>query len=156
MRDAVDASIGLGANLGDARQALRDAIAAISNSPGVVFQSQSSLFGSAPVGADGPDYINAVLRIRTTLNAMELLHLLQQIENDAGRVRPYRHAPRTLDLDLLLFGDAHIDSATLQVPHPRMWQRAFVLRPLAQVAPERVQPAVLDAVQDQSVWEILN
>lgn len=154
MRAPVEACIGLGANLGEAQTAVRDAIAALADSPGLELLAQSSLYGSQAVDADGPDYINAVARVRTTLNAMQLLALLQSIENAAGRVRPYRHAPRTLDLDLLLYGDARVDSATLTVPHPRMWQRAFVLLPLAEIAPDRVGAELLAAVAAQRVWRI--
>ena len=154
MRAPVDACIGLGANLGDAQQAVRAAAEALGQTPGIETVALSARFGSAPLDAGGPDYVNAVLRVRTTLNAMALLDSLQRIENEAGRERPYRHAPRTLDLDLLLYGDARIASSRLLVPHPRMWQRAFVLQPLAQVAPEWVTPDLLDAVATQAVWQI--
>jgi 2-amino-4-hydroxy-6-hydroxymethyldihydropteridine diphosphokinase len=103
------------------------------------------------VDATGPDYLNAVAELRTTLSAMDVLALLQALENQAGRERPYRNAPRTLDLDLLLYGDAHIHAPTLEVPHPRLWGRAFVLLPLAELAPERVSAQALAAVQDQAI-----
>jgi 2-amino-4-hydroxy-6-hydroxymethyldihydropteridine diphosphokinase len=103
------------------------------------------------VDATGPDYLNAVAELRTTLSAMDVLALLQSLENQAGRERPYRNAPRTLDLDLLLYGDARIDAPTLQVPHPRMWSRAFVLLPLGELAPERVSAQALASVQDQAI-----
>ncbi len=109
----------------------------------------SSLYRTAPVDSSGPDYINAVVSVRTTGTAYELLGGLQRLEHAARRERPYRNAPRTLDLDLLLFGDATIHSATLELPHPRMGARAFVLVPLAQIAPQRVEPAALRAVADQ-------
>jgi 2-amino-4-hydroxy-6-hydroxymethyldihydropteridine diphosphokinase len=109
------------------------------------------LYRSAPVDATGPDYLNAVAELRTTLGAMDVLDLLQALENQAGRERPYRNAPRTLDLDLLLYGDASIEAPTLQVPHPRMWGRAFVLLPLAELAPERVSGEALASVQDQAI-----
>lgn len=156
MRDWVDAYIGLGGNLGDARVAVQGAIHSIAALPGVELVAQSSLFGSAPVDAGGPDYVNAVVKVRSGLNAMALLEQLQTLELQAGRTRPYINAPRTLDLDLLLYGDAHIMSARLTVPHPRMLQRAFVLHPLAQIAPHRVDAAVLQAVSEQQVWKILN
>src|SRR5690606_30381192 len=95
-------------------------------------------------------YINAVVCIRTRGTAYDLLAGLQRLEQEALRERPYRNAPRTLDLDLLLFGDARIHSPTLELPHPRMVERAFVLVPLAQIAPERVDPAALRAVANQS------
>jgi 2-amino-4-hydroxy-6-hydroxymethyldihydropteridine diphosphokinase len=151
MRAAVTAYIALGANLGDPIAAVRDALARIGELPQTELTRQSSLYRSAPVDSAGPDYINAVAQIQTHLSAPELLLHLQRLEAEAGRERPYRNAPRTLDLDLLLFGDARIESAALQVPHPRMQQRAFVLVPLAEIAPERVAPLSLAAVSGQSL-----
>ena len=110
-------------------------------------QARSSCTARA-ADAGGPDYVNAVV-LRTGLSAPELLAGLQRLEQAAGRQRPYRHAPRTLDLDLLRYGDGRIDSAALCVPHPRMLQRAFVLRPLAEIAPQLVTPAALAAVAGQ-------
>ena len=112
---------------------------------------RSRLYRSAPHQASGPDFVNAVARIQTTLTAPDLLQALQTLELAAGRERPYPNAPRTLDLDLLLYGQARIDSPRLTVPHPRMWDRAFVLRPLADVAPEWVSAERLRAVQDQII-----
>ncbi|HEX9718134.1 MAG TPA: 2-amino-4-hydroxy-6-hydroxymethyldihydropteridine diphosphokinase [Ramlibacter sp.] len=149
MRDAVPAYVGLGANLGDAARTVREAIARIAELPQTAVTRQSSLYRTAPVDAAGPDYINAVAEIFTRLTAPELLAQLKGLERAAGRERPYRNAPRTLDLDLLRFGDAQIDSAVLQVPHPRMHARAFVLVPLAEIAPHLVAPAQLAAVADQ-------
>jgi 2-amino-4-hydroxy-6-hydroxymethyldihydropteridine diphosphokinase len=137
-RRPVLAYVALGANLGQARQAVQAAFMALSGQPGVCLQRCSSLYRTAPIDSQGPDYINAVAQIQTTLGAMELLHCLQAIEADAGRERPYRNAPRTLDLDLLLYGQSRIMAPSLQVPHPRMLQRAFVLEPLAEIAPEAV------------------
>lgn len=154
MRDWVSAYIGLGANLGDARAAVQDAIRGIAALRDVEVTAQSSLYGSAPVDAGGPDYVNAVIAVRTRLNAMALLHQLQMLEQNAGRTRTYVNAPRTLDLDLLLYGDGCIASTVLTSPHPRMHLRAFVLRPLAQIAPERVGAAALQSVADQRVWEL--
>ena len=111
----------------------------------------SRLYRSAPHEAQGPDFINAVARLETRLTAPDLLAQLQALELAAGRERPYRNAPRTLDLDLLLYGDARIDSPQLTLPHPRLHERAFVLRPLAEVAPERVSLQALAAVQDQAI-----
>jgi 2-amino-4-hydroxy-6-hydroxymethyldihydropteridine diphosphokinase len=150
-REPVLAYVGLGANLGDAGAALHTALSRLSQAPGVLACRASGLYRSAPVDATGPDYLNAVAELRTTLGAMEVLALLQALENQAGRERPYRNAPRTLDLDLLLYGDAHIEAPTLSVPHPRMWGRAFVLLPLAELAPERVSSQSLAAVQDQAI-----
>ena len=143
------AYVGLGANLGDAAATVQAAMGNLARLPNTELLRRSSLWRSAPVGAQGPDFINAVVALRTTLSAPELLRALQALEDQAGRVRPYPNAPRTLDLDLLLYGDAQIDSPALTLPHPRMAQRAFVLRPLAEVAPERVTPAALAAVVGQ-------
>lgn len=150
-REPVRAYIGLGANLGDARAALLAAMQAIADLPHMQLRRRSSLYRSAPVQAHGPDFINAVLAVDTCLNAFELLAQLQQIEHAAGRLRPYLNAPRTLDLDLLLYGQASISSAILTVPHPRMRQRAFVLLPLAEIAPELVEAAQLAALVDQRI-----
>ena len=148
-RSPVVATVGLGANLGDPQAALAGAIASIAALEGVKLVAQSSFYRSAPIDSSGPDYVNAVVQLQTNLIAPELLAQLQTIEQGAGRERPYRNAPRTLDLDLLLFGDAHIQSPSLTVPHPRMWQRAFVLLPLAEIAPALVSAVQLDSVKDQ-------
>ena len=149
MRDALSAYVALGANLGDAAQSVRDALAHLDALDGTRMVCHSSLYRSAPVDSSGPDYINAVAELSTRLTAPELLAQLQQLERAAGRERSFRNAPRTLDLDLLLYGDAHIDSPQLQVPHPRMSQRAFVLVPLAEIAPHLVPAGSLQAVAGQ-------
>lgn len=153
-RSDVTAFVALGANLGDAEQALRGAFKALDEVPGVRVVRASSLYRTAPIQSTGPDYVNAVAEVSTTLTAPALLDALQAIEIGAGRERPYRNAPRTLDLDLLLFGEARIDSPRLTVPHPRMWQRAFVLVPLAEMAPGRVSAGQLAAVADQTIEKI--
>jgi 2-amino-4-hydroxy-6-hydroxymethyldihydropteridine diphosphokinase len=129
------AYIGIGANLGDARANVQDALERLQRQAGCTLMAASSLYRTAPIDSSGDDYINAVARIATTLDAEALLQALQAIEQAHGRERPYRNAPRTLDLDLLLYGDATINSATLTVPHPRMTERAFVLVPLLELAP---------------------
>jgi 2-amino-4-hydroxy-6-hydroxymethyldihydropteridine diphosphokinase len=149
MREPVSAFIALGANLGDAQATLLWAMDQIAALPLNQTVRASSLYASAPIDSTGPDYINAVMHVLTGYGAPELLSQLQKIEQLAGRERPYRNAPRTLDLDLLLFGSARIDSKHLQIPHPRMFERAFVLLPLAEISPERVTPAQLMRVQDQ-------
>lgn len=154
VRDEVLAYISVGANLGDAVGTVNLAMKQLSHLPLTRRVAASSLYRSAPVDATGPDFINAVLAIKTGLNAYELLANLQQIELACGRERPYRNAPRTLDLDLLLFGTARIDSAALQVPHPRMFDRAFVLQPLAEIAPELVSTTQLQAVADQPICRL--
>ena len=132
--------VGLGANLGDPRAALEAAFAALAKLPATTLVARSSLYASAPVDAAGPDFQNAVAALDTTLDASALLAALQAIELAHGRERPYRNAPRTLDLDLLLYGDQRIGSAALTVPHPRMRERAFVLLPLTELAPDLVLP----------------
>lgn len=127
--------IGIGSNLGDARANVERAIDRLKQLPQSTLSAQSSLFRTAPIDADGDDYINAVVRIETGLSPGELLKALQAIELDFGRERPYQNAPRTLDLDLLLYGRQTISSPSLMVPHPRMTQRAFVLIPLLQIDP---------------------
>jgi len=152
----VTAYVALGANLGDAVAALQQAVALMNAVPHVRVEKISSFYKTAPLEtqpgfAPGADYINAVVEIETLLPAPTLLQHLQHIEQLAGRARPYMNAPRTLDLDLLLYGSASIDSSALSVPHPRMWQRAFVLVPLAEIAPQLVSAAQLDAVKVQKV-----
>jgi 2-amino-4-hydroxy-6-hydroxymethyldihydropteridine diphosphokinase len=145
------AYIGLGANLGDAPAALRAAVRAIAALPATRVLRCSALYRSAPVDAAGPDYHNAVVAVQTALPPHGLLAALQAIEAAAGRERPYRNAPRTLDLDILLLGGQVLDTPALTVPHPRLRERAFVLLPLAEIAPEHVHPAWLAAVQDQHI-----
>ncbi len=127
------AYIGLGANLGDPQQALRDALNALRALPQTRIDAISSFYLSAPVDAGGDDYVNAVARVQTALTPHALLAGLQAIEHEFGRERPFRNAPRTLDLDLLLYGDLTIHDNTLDVPHPRMMARAFVLLPLLEL-----------------------
>jgi 2-amino-4-hydroxy-6-hydroxymethyldihydropteridine diphosphokinase len=151
VREPVIAFVGLGANLGDAHRTLQEAVAALGRIPGTQLLRTSRIYRSAPVDATGPDFLNAVAQLATGLSAPELLAHLQQLELATGRERPYRNAPRTLDLDLLLFGDAHIDSTALTVPHPRWRERAFVLLPLQELAPERVASSDLAAVAGQRI-----
>lgn len=152
----VTAYIGLGANLGNAAQAVRQAIAGINALALCRVTKTSSLYTTAPLEtlpgyASGGDYTNAVIEVETTLCAPDLFGHLQQIEQTAGRERPYLNAPRTLDLDLLLYGTGRIASKNLTVPHPRMSQRAFVLLPLAEIAPALVTQDALGAVQHQQI-----
>lgn len=141
--------IALGANLGDAQATLRWAVAQIDALAQCRVRQCSSFYRSAPLQAEGPDFINAVLALETSLPAPVLLAQLHRIEALAGRERPYRNAPRTLDLDLLLYGQGRIDSPQLTVPHPRMQERAFVMVPLAEIAPQHVDPRQLALLQAQ-------
>ncbi len=147
----VTAYVGLGANLGDAPAAVRQALRDLATLPGTRLRQASSLYRSAPVDATGPDFVNAVAELETTLGPEALLAELQRLEQAAGRERPWRNAPRTLDLDLLLYGELQQDDPVLTLPHPRMLARAFVLLPLAELAPERVSAAQLQAVQRQGI-----
>jgi len=157
--ERVTAYVALGANLGDAASAVRLAMQTLDSLPLTRVTRRSSLYKTAPIIAGGeseggPDYINAVVALETGLAAPALLRQLQQLEQAAGRERPYRDAPRTLDLDLLLYGSARIESKELTVPHPRMAQRAFVLVPLAEIAPGLVPQEQLEAVADQSIQRL--
>lgn len=149
------AYIALGANLGDARASVRAAMQGVGALPQTRLIASSSLYRTAPFEAAGPDFINAVVAVSTRLTAPDLLLHLQRLESGAGRERPYRNAPRTLDLDILLYGEASIGSPTLQVPHPRMWERAFVLVPLAEIAPGKVSSAQLLALASQEIERLV-
>ena len=151
------AYVGIGANLGDAQQTVLAAIAAMAALAGTRVDAFSSLFVSAPVDASGNDFINAVARLETELPAQPLLDHLQHIELAFGRERPFRNAPRTLDLDLLIYDQLQMSSDTLQLPHPRMSDRAFVLLPLLELAPDICIPGkgaardYLPAVSSQKI-----
>jgi 2-amino-4-hydroxy-6-hydroxymethyldihydropteridine diphosphokinase len=147
----VSAYVGLGANLGDAVAAVQAAIQALGELHKTVVTARSSLYRSAPVDATGPDYINAVVALRTGLDAEQLLSALQRLEAAAGRERPFPNAPRTLDLDLLMFANTVRNTPELTLPHPRMRDRAFVIKPLAEIAPEKVPAAALARVSGQAI-----
>jgi 2-amino-4-hydroxy-6-hydroxymethyldihydropteridine diphosphokinase len=156
---SVVAYIGIGANLGAPARAIRAAVERLARLPGTRVEAASSLYRSAPVGTSQPqpDYLNAVARVRTGLSASRLLAALHSIERDLGRVRGEHNAARTIDLDLLLYGDRRLRLPGLDVPHPRMHLRAFVLLPLLELAPDAVIPgvgpasALLPAVADQRI-----
>ncbi|MFT3733463.1 MAG: 2-amino-4-hydroxy-6-hydroxymethyldihydropteridine diphosphokinase [Rhodocyclaceae bacterium] len=155
----VSAWIGIGANIGDnPAEAVRSAIAALGTAAHCRLQASSSLYRTAAIGGEPqPDYINAVARIETALGPTLLLETLLAIEKQFGRTRSVANAPRTLDLDLLLFSDRQIQQHGLVVPHPRMHERAFVLAPLAEIDPQLDIPGrglvsgLLAAVKDQSI-----
>lgn len=157
LRRSVPAYVGLGANLGDARATLTAACGQLASVAAIRILRMSRWLASAPVDAAGPEFVNGACLIQTTLTAPELLSALQSVEQAFGRQRPYRNAPRTLDLDLLLFGDARIDSPRLTVPHPRLHERAFALMPLLDLDPGLVVPglgpahALLEAIDGQAV-----
>jgi 2-amino-4-hydroxy-6-hydroxymethyldihydropteridine diphosphokinase len=146
------AYVGLGTNLGaDLLATLTQAARALAALPGTRLLALSSAWRSAPVDAGGPDFLNAVAALETVLAPIELLDALQAIEHAHGRERPYRNAPRTLDLDLLLHGDTVMDTPRLSLPHPRLGERAFVLRPLLEIAPELAGLASGDAWLSQRI-----
>jgi len=158
---AVRAYVGLGANLGDPKVQVEQALQALSEIPGTRLARSSSLYRSAPVGdAAQPDFVNAVAEIATIQEPRPLLGELLAIEARFGRARGLRNAPRTLDLDLLLYGERMIAEADLVVPHPRMYERAFVLAPLVEIAPEIAIPgkgraaALLATCADQRVQKL--
>jgi 2-amino-4-hydroxy-6-hydroxymethyldihydropteridine diphosphokinase len=136
------AYLGLGANLGDARQSLKDAVVCLAQQHGITVLAKSSLYRTEPIDAHGDDYYNVVVKIETTLNARALLTLCHRIEHHFGRERPYRNAPRTLDIDIVLFGDERIDEPDLVIPHPRAAERAFVLVPLVEIDADVLIPGV--------------
>jgi 2-amino-4-hydroxy-6-hydroxymethyldihydropteridine diphosphokinase len=134
------AYLGLGANLGDARQSLKDAVVCLAQQHAITVLAKSSLYRTAPIDAGGDDYYNLVVKLETSLSASALLALCHRIEHHFGRERPFRNAPRTLDLDIVLYGDARIDEPDLIVPHPRAFERAFVLVPLVEIDPDVTIP----------------
>jgi 2-amino-4-hydroxy-6-hydroxymethyldihydropteridine diphosphokinase len=136
-----NAVIGLGANLGDPVAQLRAAIAAIGGLPETRVTAVSSFYRTAPVGhLAQPDFVNAAAAIDTGLGPRALLEALQSIEVSAGRVRTFKDAPRTIDLDLLLYGDRVVEEPGLSIPHPRLHERAFALAPLVEIEPAAVVP----------------
>lgn len=149
--------VGLGANLGDAQATLKHALVALAALPQTRLVAQSSLYRTAPVQAGGPDFINAVVELQTALQPQPLLLALHAIEKAHGRERPHFNAPRTLDLDLLLYGERVVQLPGLEVPHPRLHERAFVLQPLLELAPLLVHPLLgplrplLDATAHQCI-----
>lgn len=153
------AFIAFGANLGEPSASFEQACMALTTLPGTHLTHRSALYRSAPVGTlePQPDYLNAVIEIETTLAPGQLLTHLLNIEHCNGRTREAHRAPRTLDLDLLLYDDVVIHSPQLDVPHPRMHERAFVLLPLMEIAPDAVIPGrgrvadLLPAVADQEI-----
>lgn len=137
------AFIGLGSNLQDPCSQLQRAFTKIADLPGTCLIACSSLYRSAPLGyVDQPEFVNAVAKIATTLTAQELLQALLQIEQQHGRERNFRNAPRTLDLDVLLYGDMQLHDHGLTIPHPQMHLRAFVLQPLLDIAPDVEIPGI--------------
>ncbi|PQZ72128.1 2-amino-4-hydroxy-6-hydroxymethyldihydropteridine diphosphokinase [Achromobacter sp. MYb9] len=156
----VRAYIGLGANLGDSAATLRRVLAELQATDGITAVTASPFYRSAPVDATGPDFVNAVAALDTRLPPLALLDALQALENSHGRQRPYKNAPRTLDLDLLTYGDTQQNHERLILPHPRMHLRAFVLLPLRDLAPDMWVEGKpigewIDAIQDQAIERLV-
>lgn len=143
--------VAFGANLGDARATVLQAIQDVGALTTTQLQKASSLYASAPHEATGPEFVNAVAIYSTNLPPLDLLDALQNLENRAGRERPYPNAPRTLDLDLIWYDNVELDSSRLTLPHPRWRERAFVLVPLAEISPELVKADWLKQVAEQEI-----
>lgn len=137
---ASDVFIGIGSNLGDRAAQIDRACTEIAALPATTLVARSAHYASAPLDAPGGEYLNAVVQVRSALVPLDLLHALQAIETRHGRLRPFAGAPRTLDLDLLLYGDLVVASDELTLPHPRLHERAFVIVPLAEIAPQAIVP----------------
>ena len=150
----VQVCVAFGANLGDAQATVLQAIQDVGALANTQLQIASSLYASAPYEAIGPEFVNAVAMYDTDLPPLELLDALQNLEAIAGRERLFLNAPRTLDLDIIFYGDVALDSPRLTLPHPRWQERAFVLVPLVEISPERVSPALLSSVSNQPVSRI--
>lgn len=149
------AYVGIGSNLDEPRRQVLEAFTELDRLPHTRLVKKSSLYRSAPMGhAAQPDFINAVAQLETGLPAERLLAELQELEARHGRERSFPNAPRTLDLDVLLYGNATLDIPGLKIPHPRMHERAFVLKPLLEIAPELPFQAQLEACKDQKVERV--
>lgn len=156
-----NAFIGLGSNLANPAKQVIQAMQAISKLPDTNVLARSSLYRSAPVGyLDQPDFMNAVIKIETALEPLDLLHALLALEHENGRTREFQNSPRTLDLDVLLYADLQHHEHGLTLPHPQMHKRAFVLHPLLEIAPDCVIPGVgvaadfLPQCQDQKLEKL--
>lgn len=133
-------AIALGSNLGDSLTILQQACASLAKIEGIELIACSSWYQTKPIGPPQPDYLNGCVLVKTKLSPVELLKCLWQIEQQFGRKRKERWGARTLDLDIILYDDLIMDTADLQIPHPRMRERAFVLIPLAEIAPDWLEP----------------
>lgn len=134
-------AIALGSNIGESQAILEGALKTLEQTPGITIKAKSSWYKTAPVGGPSqPDYLNGAAILQVQLSPQQLLKTLLEIEQEFGRVRQERWGPRTLDLDVLLFDDLILETPDLQIPHPRMTERAFVLVPLAEIAPDWIEP----------------
>lgn len=136
--------MGLGSNVGDRERNVREAITRLKRAPGVSFLRQSRVYQTEPIGVtDQPEFLNTVVEVEVAdpMGARDLLTLVKQIETEVGRKQRERWGPREIDIDVLLFGDEHIAEGGFEVPHPRMWERAFVMAPLAELEPDMQTPS---------------
>jgi 2-amino-4-hydroxy-6-hydroxymethyldihydropteridine diphosphokinase len=151
-------AIALGSNLGNSYATLESALETLAKTPGITVQARSHWYRTKAVGPPQPDYLNGCALLEVTRSPEELLLCLLAIEIQFGRVRRERNGPRTLDLDLLLFDDLVLETPDLQIPHPRMTERAFVMVPLAEIAPHWQEPisgkAIADLVQTVDCSEV--
>ncbi|MEM6753462.1 MAG: 2-amino-4-hydroxy-6-hydroxymethyldihydropteridine diphosphokinase [Cyanobacteria bacterium P01_C01_bin.38] len=143
-----DSVIALGSNIGDSRTILEAAVKTLHKVPGITYRIKSNWYVTKAVGPPQPDYINGCVNLKVDLEPFKLLEILLEIENQFGRERKERWGARTLDLDLLLYDDLILNTPSLEIPHPRMTQRAFVLVPLAEIAPDRVEPVSKRAIKE--------
>jgi 2-amino-4-hydroxy-6-hydroxymethyldihydropteridine diphosphokinase len=143
-------AIALGSNLGNSFEILEDALQILSTTPGIILERRSPWYVNPPIGPPQPDYLNGCAIATTNLSPHELLAILQNIERQFGRIRTEHWGARTLDLDLILYGDLILNTPDLQIPHPRMRERAFVLFPLAKIAPDWIEP-----ISQLSIKELL-
>jgi 2-amino-4-hydroxy-6-hydroxymethyldihydropteridine diphosphokinase len=150
-RAPVTAIVAIGANLGNAKNTVLQAFGNLNHLPGTTLKARSRLYCTAPHEAHGPDFVNAVALLTSHLTAPDLLNALFELEQLAGRERPHLNAPRTLDLDLIMYGEAHMSSPRLTLPHPRWRERAFVLYPLADLLPNIVTVDDLKRVSKQVI-----
>jgi 2-amino-4-hydroxy-6-hydroxymethyldihydropteridine diphosphokinase len=139
-RKSIPVALALGSNLGDSLVILTTALDILATTEDITLKKASSWYQTVPVGPPQPDYLNGCAVLETRLEPLELLEILLKIETQFGRIRKERNGPRTLDLDILLFDDLILESPKLQIPHPRMMERAFVLVPLAEIAPDWREP----------------
>ena len=153
--------LSLGSNLGDREANIREALDWLARRPGIALKRVSSFYETAPIGfADQPDFINAAALIETDLDPAALLHTVVAIESDMGRVRNFQWGPRVMDIDILLCDRAVINTPELTIPHPRMMERAFVMAPLAEIAPDLELPdgrkpqEILEGLKDQRVRKL--
>lgn len=149
--------IGIGSNLGNRRDNINKALELLKSHSGIVIEKFSSIIETEPIGGPAQGkYLNAVVKIQASLSPKELLKILQDIENQLGRVRAVKNAPRTIDLDILLFGELIFNERCLTIPHPRMFERYFVLKPLLEIAPDilTTHPLVsLNASRIQTIFK---